>query len=232
MFKPKVHKFYGIESAEYCTGWTVVIDVIRAFTTAAYCFDRGAQEIFLVRTADNAFALKKQNPEWLLIGESGGKKIEGFDFGNSPENVLQNDLTNKTVVLRSSSGTQGVCSAIRAEHIMLGSLVVATATVNYLKRKNTDQVSLLAMGSPKGPDKEEDLACREYLESLLVDKTLKKSTIIEQVRNSPSGRQALDQNIYWKSPGDLECAIDIDRFEFAMPVTKEGGHLIAHKVLV
>lgn len=40
----------------------VVIDVLRAFTTAAYAFDAGVGEMLLVSTVEEAFELKKTLP--------------------------------------------------------------------------------------------------------------------------------------------------------------------------
>ena len=62
----------------------VVIDVIRAFTNAAFAFSRGAKEIYPVSTVEEALQFKAQYPEVLACGEVGGIPPEGFDFGNSP----------------------------------------------------------------------------------------------------------------------------------------------------
>jgi 2-phosphosulfolactate phosphatase len=221
---------YGIESAPDCEGHVVVIDVLRAFTTAAFAFSSGVDEIFLVSSADEAFEIKKRNPGVILVGENRGRKIEGFDFGNSPEAMSKIDLSGKRIVLRSSSGTQGVVQAKGAEQILLGSLVVASSTVKFLNLATPNVVSLLAMGSPKGPDKEEDLACRTYMKHLLEKEPIDQQKIIDEVTNSPAGRMALDPEVHWKTAGDLECAVSIDKFRFAMPVFREGQFLIARKV--
>jgi 2-phosphosulfolactate phosphatase len=217
-------KTYGLESAREAEGTVVIIDVLRAFTTAAFAFHRGARQIFLVGTADEAYALKRVNPEFILVGEDGGRKIDGFDFGNSPEAIDGADLSGRTLVLRSSSGTQGVVSAMRAQQIYLGSLVVASATMRALASEPL--VTLVAMGSPHGPDKEEDLICADYMESLVVGTPLVHAGVQKIVRESPAGQQALDPNIDFKTPGDLQRAIDIDRFNLVMPVEREGAHLI------
>lgn len=213
---------YGIESAPDCEGHVVVIDVLRAFTTAAFAFSSGVDEIFLVSSADEAFEIKKRNPGVILVGENRGRKIEGLDFGNSPEAMSKTDLCGRRIVLRSSSGTLGVVQAKGAEQILLGSLAVASSPVKFLSSAGPNVVSLLAMGSPKGPDKEEDLACRNYLKHLLLNEPIDKKKIMDEVTNSPAGRMALDPEVDWKTPGDLECAVSIDKFGYAMPVFREG----------
>ena len=59
----------------------VVIDVLRAFTTSAFAFAQGAREIALVSTVDEAFQLRDQYPDALIMGEVRGHPVDGFDFG-------------------------------------------------------------------------------------------------------------------------------------------------------
>ena len=58
-----------LENCDQATSTVVVIDVIRAFTTAAYAFAAGARDIVLVSAVAEAFALKKCAPGVLLMGE-------------------------------------------------------------------------------------------------------------------------------------------------------------------
>ena len=44
------------------TGAVVVVDVIRAFTTAAYAFGAGAEAIYLVAGVDEALQFKAAHP--------------------------------------------------------------------------------------------------------------------------------------------------------------------------
>src|SRR5262245_25502813 len=97
-----ITRLRGVEAAAAAHGAVVVIDVLRAFTTAAYAFAAGAREIVLVSTPEQAFALRGRWPRTLLVGESGGRPIPGFDHGNSPAAMQALDLHDATVVLRSS----------------------------------------------------------------------------------------------------------------------------------
>ena len=58
----------------------MVVDVLRAFTTTAYAFDRGAKEIILVSTIEEAFELRERDGDYLLVGEVNGLPIDGFDL--------------------------------------------------------------------------------------------------------------------------------------------------------
>lgn len=225
-----VRELYGIDAAPNAEGHVVVIDVLRAFTTAAYAFAAGAEAIVLVKDPEEAFALKKKNQDLLLAGEIDGRPIPGFDYGNSPEVMSRQKLAGRRLVLRSSSGTQGVVAAKGADQVLLGSLVVARATALYLKLAGPKTATLLAMGSQQALDKEEDLACSDYMAALLADKTPDKAEFARRVRESPAGRNALDPKVDWISPEDVDRAVEVDRFDFAMPVANEYGLLIARKV--
>jgi len=231
----------GVEEADRAIGSVVVIDVLRAFTTAAYAFASGAREIVLVGAVDEAFALRRRFERAVLVGEVGGKPIAGFDHGNSPARMRELDLSGTSVILRSSSGTQGVIRARAADETWLGSLVVASATARALAR-SAETVTLLAMGSPYDGDDEssgaEDDACADLIEALLASRAEDTASMAERalastestnerVRASRAARQALDPSIDWITPDDLECALAIDRFDFAMRVRREHDLLIA-----
>lgn len=222
----KIDRRHGIEQAAIAQGDVVVIDVLRAFTTAAFAFGAGAREIVLVGTPEQAFELKKRFPRAKLAGEVNGRPIPGFDYGNSPAVLARANLNGRTLILRSSSGTQGVVRARAAERIWLGSLPVAGVTCELL-RKESAHVTLLSMGSQKGPDGPEDEACAELMEALLEERVPDLDAVRARIRSSPAAALALDPAVDWIVPDDLECALDYDFFGFAMPVTREGDLLIA-----
>lgn len=226
----RIVESYSIDAAPGARGHVIVIDVLRAFTTAAYAFARGAARIVLVGAPDMAFALRDRLGDALLVGEDGGRKIDGYDVGNSPEAIDGMDLTGRTVILRSSSGTQGVVGARAADRVYLGSLVVASATVAAVKAEEPGCVTILAMGSRHGPDREEDIACQTAMRAVFDDQPIDHAAVTAEVVASPAGQAALDPAVWWKSPGDLARAIAIDRFDFAMPVAVEDGLLVARAV--
>lgn len=227
----RVELAYGIESAPAARGHVVVIDVLRAFTCAAFAFGRGAKEIVLVSTTDEAFAVKRARPDVLLMGEVGGRIIPGFDFGNSPHDldVAAERLRGRTLVQRTGSGTQSVTAARSADSILLGSLAVASATCRHLRRVGAATATLLASGSSSGLDSQEDLACRAYMADVLAGRTPDRDAAVRAVRTSPGGLLALDPSVDWISPQDVDCAADVDRFDFAMPVAREDGLYVARR---
>src|SRR5437588_11790618 len=88
-------------------GITIVIDVIRAFTGAAYALAGGASRLWLVRTTDEAFALRGRGPGALLAGAIGGRVIPGFDFNNLPTLIAKAHVTGRPLIQRTGAGTQG-----------------------------------------------------------------------------------------------------------------------------
>jgi 2-phosphosulfolactate phosphatase len=221
----KVTRYSGLKAASQCQGSVVVIDVLRAFTSAACAFDAGAQSIELVATPEEAWARRAADPELLLVGEHLGRKLEGFDFGNSPPQLHSAALRGRNLVLRSTAGTQGVVQAAQARRIVLGSLTVASATVRWLQQWD-DEVSLLAMGSPSGPG-EEDEACAELMLQMLLHQPVDRAGCLARVLASRAAAKALDPSVDWISPADLGAALALDRFDFAMPVHCEAGRRIA-----
>src|SRR4051812_35397595 len=97
-----------LEGAERATGWVVVIDVFRAFTTAAVARANGASRIVMVRTVEEAMALRDAGVGQICMGEVHGRAPDGFDFGNSPFEISGVDFPGKTIVQRTSAGTQGI----------------------------------------------------------------------------------------------------------------------------
>src|SRR5262245_9181370 len=94
----------GIEGVRMATGVVVVIDVLRAFTTAAYAFNAGIAEIELVSTVEDAFATTR-----FRMGEvGGGRLIPGFDHNNSPITLVGRQLSVRAV-MRRSQASSGRC---------------------------------------------------------------------------------------------------------------------------
>mgnify|MGYP003300609545 FL=1 len=122
-----------IEGAQAAKGLTVIIDVFRAMTVEAYVINNGAKDLIPMGSIEDARRYRDEHPGTLLMGERGGKKCEGFDFGNSPTAVKDFDFTGKTVVHTTSAGTQGIANATHASEILTGSMVNARAVAEYIK---------------------------------------------------------------------------------------------------
>jgi 2-phosphosulfolactate phosphatase len=218
--------YTNLETCHEATGVVVVIDVIRAFTNAAYAFSRGAKEIYPVSTVEEALNFKAQIPNSLACGEVGGMPPEGFDFGNSPTQTSTMDLDGCIIVQRTGAGTQGIVRSINAETILAASLVVASATITYIQKLKPDSVTFVITGQfdDRG---DEDLACAEYLEALLKGQPSNPVPYIDRIYHSRDAFFHLSDSFPAFPKSDLDHCINIDTFDFAMPVNKENGrHVI------
>ena len=222
--------YTNLETCHETTGVVVVIDVIRAFTNAAVAFSRGAKEIYPVSTVEEALQFKARTPNSLACGEVGGLPPEGFDFGNSPTQTKELDLTGKVIVQRTSAGTQGIVRSVKAGTMLATSLVVGNATVKAIQRFSPETVTFVITGQYAPGHGDEDLACAEYLEALLKGDQPDPAPFIERVFRSRDAVQHLDPNRPEFPRTDLDHCTNIDAFDFAMPVTKENGRHVIRAV--
>jgi 2-phosphosulfolactate phosphatase len=72
-----------LEGAERATGTVTVIDVLRAFTTAAVALANGASSIVMVRSVEEALALRDQDIGKICMGEVRGREL-GEECASSP----------------------------------------------------------------------------------------------------------------------------------------------------
>ncbi|WP_158931246.1 2-phosphosulfolactate phosphatase [Acidisphaera sp. S103] len=215
-----------LEGARQATGAVAVIDVFRAFTTAAVALANGASRIVIVSTIEEAFALRESGLGQVCMGEVGGRKPDGFDFGNSPFEVSGVDFGGKTIIQRTSAGTQGIVAAGGADRLYAASLVTAKATARALAAGGSERVALVAMGDSGVARTDEDELCALHLRNLLEgrpgDPAAVRRLILaggEIARFNDPGRPHLHRQ-------DVEIALDIDRYDFAIRVRTEDGRLV------
>jgi len=215
--------------AEEAQGTTIIIDVFRAFTTAAIAFDHGAKEITLFAKPEDALALHKKGVGDYLMGEVGGKRPDGFDFGNSPHEISQVDLTGKTLIQSTRAGTVGVEAALKASEIFLGSFVVAQATVNAIKAENPNLVSIIAMGDQGVIRSDEDEHCGIYLRNIMEERKPDFDAVKNLILEGGATQKFFDPQQPQYHPEDVNLALEVDRYTFAMKISREDGLIVARK---
>ena len=218
-----------VRDAREAEGTAVIIDVFRAFTTAAIAFDRGASRIVLVAEVEEALALRRRGVGDLLMGEVAGKRPDGFDSGNSPYEISQADLTGRTLIQSTRAGTVGVAAANNAEAIFLGSLVVCEATAAAIRVAGPALVSIIAMGDQGRARSDEDEQCALYLRNLIEGRSPPASAVKRLIREGGATQKFFDDSQPQFHPKDAELALQINRYPFAMRVTREDGLLVARK---
>jgi 2-phosphosulfolactate phosphatase len=209
-----------VEGAKQATGLVVVIDVLRAFTTAAYVMANGAERIYPVETVEEAFKLKRSHNDWILMGEREGKQVPGFDYGNSPYDVKDIDFTGKNVIQTTSAGTRGLFNAYQADEILPGSFVMADAIVDYIKQRDPETLSIVAMGWGGMQKSPEDELLGAYIEEKLLGLEPDFNEMKAEIRADPQGAKFFDKNQPLFKEGDFHCAMDINRFDFCLRLVK------------
>jgi 2-phosphosulfolactate phosphatase len=178
---------------------------------------------------EEALSLKSTLSPSKAMGEVQGLRPKGFDFGNSPTYINEADLSGVTMIHRTSAGTQGVVRSQGAEVMLATSFVVANATVRYVSKLAAPQVTFVITGkSYNGGD--EDTACAEYLEELLRGNQPEVKPFLKRVFESKDAFPHLspEQRAFPRS--DLDYCTRVDKFDFAMPITREDGRLIMRAV--
>ena len=219
-----------VRDAREAEGTVIIIDVFRAFTTAAIAFDRGVREITLVAEAEDALVLHRRGVGDLLMGEVGGERPDGFDFGNSPFEVSQAELDGKTLVQSTRAGTVGVAAAAKADTIYLGSFVVAQATVDAILKDNPSLVTIIAMGDQGIVRSDEDEHCGIYLRNLLEGRHPDPDALRSLIMQGGATQKFFDDTQPQYHPKDVELALQVNKYPIAMKVTREDGQLVARKV--
>jgi 2-phosphosulfolactate phosphatase len=216
----KVEILEFAEGAQKAKGVAVIIDVFRAFSVGCYAFDAGAVRIIATATVDAAFQLKKKYTNSVLVGEREEKKIDGFDFGNSPTEIIKTDLHGKTVIHTTTAGTKGLVNAVNADMVITGSIVNSGAIVRFIRAINPEHVSLVAMGYRATVSAEEDLLCAELISDSLNDKNIISEKRISDLQNT-SGRRFFDpENLDFSPPTDFFLCTMRDRFNFVLKAEK------------
>lgn len=197
-----------------------MIDVIRAFTVSAYALAGGAREVLLVSTVEAARRLGEELGA-VVSAEENGLPVAGVAISNSPTMVRDADLQGRVLVQRSTSGVQAALAARECDHVFAASLVVAGATARAVRALQPDAVTLVATGAPLGHP--EDRACADVIEAILGDRPppalaelLAPFFAGDRYRRAREGR--------W--PGcpatDIDLALTLDTFDFAMRVEPDG----------
>ncbi len=219
-------RYFSLDEADQASGIVVVIDVLRAFTTAAYAFSGGAAKIMPVKNVEDAFRLQKQVPNSLIMGEVDGFQPPGFDYGNSPAEIKEANIKGKTIIQRSSAGTQGIINCKRADQILAASFVVARATVNYLRRQDNQIVTFLITGAFPGRDGDEDQACGEYIEALIRNERADPDIFTQRVWKSTVGQSFMSGKNKYLRQEDINLSVNADVFPFYLPIKKSHSSLV------
>ena len=231
----KITRSSLLSGAKHAHGVAVIIDVFRAFSCTPLLFSLGIQSSIFVASPDQALKLKHQDPDLLLIGEIGGAPIEGFDFGNSPSQILNADrdtFLDRTVVQRTSSGVQGALAALKtAQEVLLGSYGLASATADYILDCRPREVSLVAMGWDLKEIAPEDEGCAAYMAHLLGGGTYDHLQTLREIITHDSTQKFLRSDTSYFPPEDPILCLQRDIYDFALRVKQTADSVQVEKII-
>jgi 2-phosphosulfolactate phosphatase len=111
----------------------VVVDLMRATSTIAQALASGYRRVYCCREVEDAVALREKLGEGLLGGERNAVRIEGFDLGASPREVVE--PRGETLIYSTTNGTRAVLAAAAAcGEVLLGSLLNLNAVAGAVRK--------------------------------------------------------------------------------------------------
>ena len=127
----------------------IVLDVIRATTTQSVMLDQGAARILVASTVEEAKEAAQKIPGRLLCGERNVQPVPGFDYGNSPVQFSQVDLTGRELIMTTTNGTRAFYACPSDATRLAGSFYNAEAAALKALEMAKDQggnISLVCAG--------------------------------------------------------------------------------------
>ncbi|MFD7863556.1 2-phosphosulfolactate phosphatase [Streptomyces sp. NPDC057682] len=216
-------RFVGIPELTETPAVAVVVDVMRAFTVAAWAFARGAEKVVLAESLDEALALKHRRPAWVALKD--GAPAPGFDLVNAPGLLRSADLEGRTVVQKTTAGTVGALAVRDARLVLCASFVVAEATARVLRAEGGgDGVTFVVTG--EGGRADEDLACAQYIAARAVDTGADSTDYVRRAAGSRAAAELAEGVRLGVHPDDIALCLEVDRFAFAMVAAPEDALMV------
>jgi 2-phosphosulfolactate phosphatase len=124
----------------------VVVDILRSSATIAAALANGAKEVIPVATPAEGGKLAGRSGRvgTLLCGERDGRKIDGFDLGNSPLEFTTERVGGRILFFTSTNGTAAILRARAAERLYVGGFNNFGAVVKRLAEDANPVVILCA----------------------------------------------------------------------------------------
>ncbi len=134
----------------------VVVDILRATSCMVTAFAHGVESITPVANLEECLRMKTRG--FVTSGERDGKKVGGFDKGNSPFEYIGEEIRGLKLAFTTTNGTQAIEKAKGAKEVIVGAFLNLTAVVRYLLLGENNV--LIVCAGWKGRDALEDIVCR------------------------------------------------------------------------
>ncbi|MBX7103411.1 MAG: 2-phosphosulfolactate phosphatase [Gemmataceae bacterium] len=136
----------------------VAIDVLRATSTMLTALAAGARAVIPCATIEEARSVSVET-RWaptLLAGERAGRKIDGFDLGNSPAEFNPGAVKGKTIICTTTNGTLAILACRRADRVLIGAFVNFSTVCEQLAASE-GTIHLVCAGTDGQPTLEDTL---------------------------------------------------------------------------
>lgn len=215
-------RFLGIPHLAEAPSVAVVVDVMRAYTVAAWAFAQGAERIVLAESPDEALALKARHPGWFALKD--GAPASGFDAVNSPGLLRSLDLGGRTVVQKTTAGTVGALAVKDASLVLCAGFVVAEVTARVLRARGSERVTFVVTGEDGRAD--EDLACAQYIALRAAEVDTDPGEFVRRAAASRAAAELAEGVRQGVHPDDIALCLELDRFPFAMVAALEDSLMV------
>lgn len=186
---PALYTFY-----EKPDNTVVMIDAIRASASIVTALMNGASEVLPLSNKEETF--KKRASGYIIAGERDGYTIKDFDFGNSPLNFTNKNMSGKKPAFTTTNGTRAVRkvieSKLKVNNLLVGSFINISAVAGYLK-ETQGNILILCSGWKNKINTEDNLFAGELIQQLNTDK---KFHLAEGARISQFFSKNNKQTIY------------------------------------
>ncbi len=197
------------DDASKISGFTIVVDVFRAFSVAYYIDNNNPIKYIISESITHSMTLKRELPSSILIGERNGIKIDGFKYGNSPTEIQNEDFSDNIIIHTTTAGTRGLLIQPIENEVVVGSFVNSNALLKYIEYKNIDKINIYCTAGKKKIFGEEDYLFAEYLKQRLLGERTEFDSIVLRLREgSGKGFSATGFAPY----SDFLYCLDISRF--------------------
>jgi 2-phosphosulfolactate phosphatase len=186
--------------------------------TTAFAYGIGSITPFA--KLEDCLAMKSKG--YFTSGERDGKKVDGFDLGNSPFEYMADELKGKKIAFTTTNGTQAIAKSVGAKEIVIGSFLNLSAVVNYL-REGSNNILVVCAGW-KGKVNLEDTLYAGAIVELLKDLYLQecdaptaaqhlynqaKHDLVDFLKDSSHVQRLAKLNIY----KDIEFCLTPDQYD-------------------
>ncbi len=186
-----------------------------------------------VKNQQDAFKVVETNRDFLLAGEEDGRRIPGFDLGNSPVRLLPEVVKGRTIVLSTSNGTRAVKKAETGRDVIAACFNNLSLAIEFLMDR--EDIVLLCSGKLSEYAAEDFLLAGVIAEGLLekrgfdIDNRTELALLLQRhtgdirdfIARSEHGKYLLSLGF----ERDIEYAADRDTVD-VLPYLKEDGFAI------